>query len=1644
MRHKFLKVAALFVAGAFTMNAWAQTDVTSQYLKNADFEGEHSEFDTTPLSSNRAIYQPEGWTVVRTNGNENDLSVLTEEDLQSSNFSAWTINDPTTRGEKTYWARLRWGGQVWNWNGTTGKPTSIELQQEITLPGGIYSLSADLLSYADGTEANNHTYLKITKDNKTKMVEPTIYHEKKDENWENKSLMFYTAGEATYTVALQCLQNWQAGEYISGFDNVKLEKYDLTSVSTENPIDITALVGTAKEDWVGAGGSYKIGDITTVERYFEDQYRTGDMIIQTIELPLGSYEVELYANANWTPDRGNIRTAAAEAGAEVSSVFANTVSVPVPLAHQASTAEAGVYKLSNVTVLDGTLKIGLRNDSEGANWMLLQIKSLKYLGVDASFYLEALKLVIAKAEAFDKTTVPNSIASLLTEAISEAKNVEQTEEAIEAARIKLQSTLTFAEEIQPVFASFNAFVGVCNDIITNSTPFTADDQTTFELAIAKAKEDANSAETAEGISTAYAALETARQTYVQNADPTNSTAFDYTFMLKDPAVVDGKGWSNYRGNQNQQYTGAPDNTYFDSWDGAGQDIYQEVTLPSGMYSLKAAGRASESCTSAYIYIHETIVEIDKAGGNGNDLGNGWKWYTTDKVGVAGKVKIGFKCNTASSQWAGADDFHLYYHGYDAAFAQKTIIDLKQKAENIVQKGEAMNAAVATALANAISGADITKTTRQELEPMISALSNAVDDAETSIDEYKKIRDNKYIDKAKLVDEATADAFQAKYDNGELTGAEKTRQDLNVALANYVATNFKYEMPLTEWGAETSAMWSTQGEHWDGTNTTTYYDANGKGPHTLSKTVDLTPGTYVFKAAGRSSAATTLSISIDIDGVDPAVFNAKGNTGYGIDVEGNATFDETATYARGGQGQGWEWQFVKFTLTESKTVTLKADCQTNNGWASFGNNGLWMDDAAYMSANAATFNAYKKEAEELIKSKMGAAEATALQAAIDAAATAATTAEAFKKQTDDLKAAIDAAKPSAETYTKGKANIDKAKDIMSKTNVYTSEAYATFSEKVSVAEAKYTDGSWTTDEATAFNKDILDADVKAFLISAWTTNDGYQMKTDLNGHIEGMTIGTPTIERWKKDAEKLEDKAIVATLSLEPYETYKVSALVAAARNTTDYNKEGADQTAAPVGVTMQISGDEEATWVGTRVGETKFFEGTFEAQGIADGTGKLTIKIATKSTDASWIMFNNVMYTKQPAAEATAEEIQALKDEIAKVESYVIGFQKGEYAPYNNVAAINALNGAKQALASSNTKPAINGTKDALAAAVWTANATELDAVYNGNFAVVTEGANYPNGWTRTNAWGQMQTKVDGVEGSTAYYNQPGKLVYGQTGAYTMPLVADTYYTLTFKYRSHENNSNKGVTVSILNGEEGLAATKLAGNGSTKDWATGKVTFKTGAAGNYVLTLDNSGNTWMTGVSIVKAQKEERTFTVAENVEWATVILPFDVEIPEGISVYTCSSINNGIVELEEVTTGQFAANTPYIVNGTAGEYKLSGYNVAMQQTYTSGLLTGTYTEVTAPVDSYVLQQLDGYTAFYHVAKDKQPKVGANRCYLTVPAGTAKAPMFSISRGEDTTGIENATLNAQPSTVIYDLMGRKVTTMVKGNMYIVNGKKVIK
>lgn len=175
--------------------------------------------------------------------------------------------------------------------------------------------------------------------------------------------------------------------------------------------------------------------------------------------------------------------------------------------------------------------------------------------------------------------------------------------------------------------------------------------------------------------------------------------------------------------------------------------------------------------------------------------------------------------------------------------------------------------------------------------------------------------------------------------------------------------------------------------------------------------------------------------------------------------------------------------------------------------------------------------------------------------------------------------------------------------------------------------------------------------------------------------------------------------------------------------------------------------------------------------------------------------------------------------------------------------------------------------------------------------------------------------------------------------------------------------------------------------------------------------------------------------------KWATLILPFDAELPEGVKAYSCAEADGETLTLNEATS--IVANTPYLVSGAKGTYDFFGYGMAEKDSYTVDLFTGTYVEyqTTANSNTYVLQKHDNEVAFYLVGESAQPVVNPYRMYMTYEKA-AGAPMFRIGRGA--TGIEDAEWTMDNGQwTIYDLMGRKVTTMEKGNMYIVNGKKVV-
>ena len=197
-------------------------------------------------------------------------------------------------------------------------------------------------------------------------------------------------------------------------------------------------------------------------------------------------------------------------------------------------------------------------------------------------------------------------------------------------------------------------------------------------------------------------------------------------------------------------------------------------------------------------------------------------------------------------------------------------------------------------------------------------------------------------------------------------------------------------------------------------------------------------------------------------------------------------------------------------------------------------------------------------------------------------------------------------------------------------------------------------------------------------------------------------------------------------------------------------------------------------------------------------------------------------------------------------------------------------------------------------------------------------------------------------------------------------------------------------------------------------------------------------------------EKETAEYKVTE-VGWATFIVPFDYDKPEGLTIYECTSVNeDGKLVVEE--RDYLKANTPYLLKGGEANQILEGYAAKHADTYTNGVMTGVYSEQEPPADSYILQnhpEMAGL-AFYHVTAGKGVTVSANRCYINPQSGGFKSILFP---DDETNGVVNA--NALDSTLVdvYTTAGVKVKHQVEmgkalndlpAGLYIINNKKNVK
>jgi len=534
------------------------------------------------------------------------------------------------------------------------------------------------------------------------------------------------------------------------------------------------------------------------------------------------------------------------------------------------------------------------------------------------------------------------------------------------------------------------------------------------------------------------------------------------------------------------------------------------------------------------------------------------------------------------------------------------------------------------------------------------------------------------------------------------------------------------------------------------------------------------------------------------------------------------------------------------------------------------------------------------------------------------------------------------------------------------------------------------------------------------VYGWTTGTGSvnAMSTDnFNIVTEGAADGNQYLQA-KESKSGADAKSINTSWPLEDGKTYVFGYKIKANKQcTTDLG------------------------YIGTSLSNTKGSENSskkFETP--AYGTEWQDVTYTFTNTDNyKWLVFNARWMANAQSfdnfylAEATYTIVGNVDYAKAAIPTANIGTGAFQYSQ----DAIDAANALVQGEA---TVPDVEAAYEALT----TLNAPEEDKLYN---IIVAEENNAKNG-----------NAVVITTGATSANNPTGYSL-------NVNLAPNTNLNQAVTFTKVSGN-NYNISFETAAGTTYLTTGSL--NGSAAGWKTQQIQATTDAEKKCAFTIvasteDNvfyiynpqhkdyidyqDGGSLYTDTDI-----DHKSFSLVETTKpsipinttaagWGTVMLPFAVaSLPKDVNAYTCAAIgdNNVTLTLEQVYA--LEANKPYIIEGPWNE-TLTGDAQGTALTYTEGLLTGTYSTISAPNGSYILQKHGEKVGFYKVDKvdieEAKPYVPANHAYLTYTDGGQSRAAFFFPEG-GTTGIAALKALTEGDAQIFDASGRAQQRLVKG------------
>lgn len=230
------------------------------------------------------------------------------------------------------------------------------------------------------------------------------------------------------------------------------------------------------------------------------------------------------------------------------------------------------------------------------------------------------------------------------------------------------------------------------------------------------------------------------------------------------------------------------------------------------------------------------------------------------------------------------------------------------------------------------------------------------------------------------------------------------------------------------------------------------------------------------------------------------------------------------------------------------------------------------------------------------------------------------------------------------------------------------------------------------------------------------------------------------------------------------------------------------------------------------------------------------------------------------------------------------------------------------------------------------------------------------------------------------------------------------------------------------------------------DWGAANFGFKQKGTNNYLVQFagGNIGSWYEPG----KGSDHAWYIMPAEDIElnisdagYATVNYPFPVQLPKGLTAYTgTANAEKSKFMLEEVPDGAVPANTPVVIQGTAGPHTLT-IDYANTAEPTIKGLSGSLLPIEITPDDYILANNGGSVGFYKTTDGGT--LAQNKAYIkSTPAIQAVRGFGFSTEGDGTTGIEN-TVTETENEEYYDLQGRRVMNPTKGIYVTKSGKKVL-